>query len=191
MILLRNTYVPMFILVIATFIGEPAFSCDEKENDVLVLLLELPSWPMARLVGKDDADHLISLREDAEKITAIAARIDTFDLDDIRTGLIRYQQSDHYRPEMAFIINQYLFDIPEKDSPLTRHIIPAYTTLGAAANSLSPSWPWKKQADGTLRFEVLSIGLVRNGPPYPAIHVFDEYRERFGRREHPRLRFSR
>lgn len=183
MILLRTTYAPMFFLVTATFIGEPAFSCDEKANDVLGLLLELPSWPMARLVGKDDAGHFASLREDAEKITAIAARIDTFDLDDIRAGLVRYEKSTRYRPEIAFIINQYLFDIPGKDSRLTRHIIPAYTTLGAATSSLSPSWPWRAQGDGKMKFEVLSIGLVRNGPPYSAIRVFDEYRKHLGRRK--------
>lgn len=161
-----------------------ALCCEAHANPVLRLLEDLPSWPMLPFVSNGDENADETRQEDAEAIEAIAAKINEYQLDEIRQGLSLYRQSDKYCPEMAFVIIQYVFDIPEADDPLAKHIIPAFKVLRPRASKPLPSsWPWKKARDGTLRFEVRAIGLVRNGPPYPVLRVFDVYREHFGRRK--------
>ena len=171
-------------LVLALAVGSnSALCCEAHAKAVLRLLEDLPSWPTVSFVSDRNENADESRQEDAEVIEAIAAKINEYQLDEIRQGLSLYRQSDKYRPEMAFVIIQFVFDIPEADDRLAKHIIPAFKVLRPRASKPLPaSWPWKKARDGTLRFEVRAIGLVRNGPPYPVLRVFDVYRERFGRR---------
>lgn len=158
----------------------PIAAAEPRSKEVQALLEELPMWPMRPFV-EDDGEQ--ERRAAAARFEAIAGRLDDYNLDEIRAGLALYTESPAYRPELAFVAIQYVFEVPKRVDPLFKHVRPSFSVMGTSLNELPESWPWRKAKNGKMTFEILSIGLVRNGPPYPALEVFDTYRKHFPRRE--------
>lgn len=175
----------MFTLILlCTIVG--ADEADVRPGErVLALCEKLPDWPFQPVVPETDGSLEKMRQEDARRFERILAELNQSELDDIRAGLERYTKSPGYRPECAYIIMQYVFQIPESGTPLAKHMRFAFDAGGPSKAALPPSWPWRQREDGTMKFERNISGIVRLGRPYRPLEVFDHYRRHFERRKTP------
>jgi hypothetical protein len=172
---------------------------DAKVAEVIKILDSIPGWPMIAFDRNEES--LNRANADAQKIEASMEKIAQFDSSVIRVAISQYEADfdKSRRPETdserLLFLNRFLFKIPEtvrRDSPHFSHIggggwipmPPRRLITGIAPSDVRfARWPWLEEKDGTYRFEVHLFGLKYNGPPYPALEIFDYCEKEFGRRE--------
>jgi hypothetical protein len=144
----------------------------------------MPGMPLRSPFREEDEDDLASRRADAAQLAAVMAATDDQSLDNTRAALEKFRRSKkNYDDEKGFMINQYVFEIPREGDPESKHVVPCFVVLKPKGYILNESWPWVKSEDGSIKCELLPVGLIRNGPPYAVLEVFDSYRKHFGRRK--------
>jgi len=174
------------LLVVIVWCIPPSkvIAAEDGPTTVCKLLESLPDWPFRPLATTQDIDS--SLRQDANLFIECMKKINSLDLDEIRSGLVLYRRSDKYRPLIAFALLQYVFEVPKRGDPLEEHHVQSYTVLTVDERRANNSWPWGTTQDNQVTFAASALGVIRNGPPYRPIYVFEEYRKHFKRRvNHP------
>jgi len=141
----------------------------------------MPVWT---LVAREDEEQINRIMFTLEKIRA-------YPLDTIRTAMkdfMKYNQSDGDEDKL-YLINKYLFDLPEKFPREEARFFRGYFTRSLLEPPEKPSdpvnlmWPFSRGPDGMLRLTEFPFGGA--GPPYLAVDAFDYYREKFGPRRFP------
>ena len=155
---------------------------NDRAKEMIDLVKKMPEWPFSP--GIPDAEDQARAEAEAREVENVAATIAQHELDDIRAAMKQLAlRHDAKIDAKLFILNQYLFDIPEKvkygsiEDRLTRH---SYFGLPPSVMT-SKIWPWELE-NGQVRFGTKGLGYMYMGPPYEAVETFDQFRKHFGRR---------
>jgi hypothetical protein len=165
--------------------GEP--TGEKNVAEIKGLILELPEWPFVPVF--EDKEKQAAAAHAAEKIEGIVGEVSKQRVERIRAAVheIESTSKDSRDLERLFILNQYLFAIPDRvvgGSSHRRYLLAGYTAMPESVMKTN-SWPWEIDDAGNLRFGTAAHGIRRMGPPYPATEVFDYVLKEFGLREKP------
>ena len=168
--------------VCAAVLGAEEQPKNERTKEIITLTKKMPAWPFRPGILRDE-ERLARAKGDALEVEKVAASIAKYELDDIREAMKELALlDDHEIEEKLFILNQYIFDIPEQVKlGSTADLVSRHGYVGLPVSEKTPIWPWHLEGE-RLRFGIESHGYMRMGPPYEAVKKFDALRKQFGRR---------
>lgn len=156
---------------------------EERVVAIVNLIDAMPDWPFSPVV--EDLPASIQAASDAKAMETTAHSIAGYDTEEIREAVRRVAANKSDRnQERLFILNQFLFEIPEKvanDSAVRSYLAAGYLATPQSV-MVSSGWPWIRDENGDLRFCVKAHGIHRMGRPYRALRTFDILHGEFGRR---------
>jgi hypothetical protein len=149
------------------------------DSDVTTITKELQSLPKwTDLSPSNDADR--------KKLVDGLQEISRYPTSTIREGILRYiagcktTEGGFEIPQQAnlMLLNKYLFAIPDRmidaGLPIDGWVV------HESDDKVTTIWPFHAQTDGAL---ILSGSAdAHSGPPYPALQMFDKFREHYARR---------
>lgn len=165
-------------------------------EEIIADIDKMPSWPL--LPWKPTKAKSEHVQQQAAKLEEIALNIATYPSADIRealaqyTSIIRDKKREAGKYEALFIINKFLFDIPE----FVTWGSPGMTSLHAGwgapllgdckvpkpTDRVLARWPWFSDESGRWHFKTECRLLIYSGPPYDPVRHFDALLTTFGRR---------
>jgi len=146
-------------------------------EEIASKLRECPDWSYAR----DDRTR--------QRILELLDGIRKYPLDRIRQAVQKIISEDPLgnQQDKLFLLNAYLFDLPERLPPKAKYYDGGYFTLEKLEKpqpqSIDAMWPLSYGPEGEVR--LTGKAFASSGPPYPALEAFDYYRKTYGPRTFP------
>ncbi len=150
-------------------------------DEVVALIKSSPAWSDIFETDKETTQPILS---NLEKISRYDTSIIREAVRSFIQGKIHGGKDDYGVDDMSriFLLNRYIFDIPEKNNPLQK-----VTTYGGwrgrplDGKTVNLLWPFTLDADKKLQLVINFKGY--GGVPYRGLEEFDEFSKNFSRRK--------
>jgi hypothetical protein len=179
---------------------KPIHSPDPNDPNVAAiveLITKMPSWGSLTAfdVSPEDA---AKTQATVHQIECAVYNISRYDLSEIRDAMELSLKgvSGDIRKVFAImpkflVMNEYLFDLPPTDIRGSQQfwltgggfgtpVLPKRPNESEPNGLIHVRWPWSRDASGD--WQLTGRVVAEEGPPYPALEVFDYYQKTFGKR---------
>ena len=165
-------------------------------EEIIAEIDKMPSWPL--LPWKPTNADRQHVQQQAAKLEDIALNIAKHSSVDVREALAQYnnmireEKREWNKDRALFIVNKFLFDIPEFVTWVSPEMTSLHAGWGAPllgdrkvpqpTDRVLARWPWFSDESGRWHFKTECRLLIYSGPPYDPVRHFDALLTTFGRR---------